>query len=80
MRCILPSCVVRLWPAPLGSLPLPPSPVPMYRFPSGPKPSQPPLWFVNGSDHDIMVRRPAFATFGLADTVPRASTFVLEPV
>jgi len=62
----LPIGEARFWPFALGSFAEPPSPTPMYRFPSGPKAIQPPLWLVKGSAQLIIVTPAVFATSGFA--------------
>ena len=49
----------RLWARLPGSPPLPPSPMPMYRYPSGPNAIIPPLWLAYG--WAIVMIRPAGA-------------------
>ncbi len=74
IRSILPSRVVIVCALFCGSPPLPPSPSPMYRNPSGPKASIPPLWLAKGCVWVNTVSAEAgFATFGSADTVYRTT-------
>src|SRR5207302_286284 len=58
--------VCRLWPFLRGSPPLPPSPRPMYKNPSGPKTNCPPLWLGKGWTTVNRIRSVvASARFGL---------------
>src|SRR6266852_7538783 len=53
-----------------GSPPAPPSPVPAYRYPSGPNCNCPPLWFefTGCAIFRMTVADDGSATFGLAET------------
>ena len=81
-RSIAPNRVSKSCPLFKGSPPDPPSPNPMYRYPSGPKAMVPPLWFGKGWGTCIITSSLPASTPPPSRTCPvyRATTVSLRVV